>query len=484
MPEENGEHNTENCTDVAAVDNGGDQVGEPGVQKADDGHLKEGELIHANEASSGADHHENNEGPAEVTEVPESAGGDHVNDQSLPEKAQIQENGKVPEKDFEETAKDVVKQNSANSPKPKHINLGGSGDASRTANNENSAIKQNIDPQTVKEIKRTHHKAKGPGKQGLKKIKKGIFVSYSPDGSFTERRFVSITVKQFKENNLVEDLWFDKDEQNTDSPSWFSQRMEAVERCRAAICFLSESYLQCPVSVYELRSLLERKKSSTGVPPKVFILRYENVELPSKYKDIVDQTVDLTSPSSLKLSLYERASTAIGALYQEIESCASVLTPFVPPTPPRDLTKDFKSKKLCRWSVNDVQSWLYDLGIKEFYCQCFLENFIDGFLLMSIMDHDLSECIGVDSRVARKKILQQIISILEKEHKMADNWHLRARTQRSRPDNIYLVYDPADVQLAQNLKQELKKKNLQVGYINFHHTVIFCFVLILSRFVY
>ena len=460
MPEENGEHNTENGTDGAAVDN----RGEPGVQKADVGHLKEGELIQPNKESSrmnGADQ-KNNEGPEEVPE----SGDYHQHDQSLPEKSQTQENGKVLETDLKTAGGDVAKQNSANRSKGKHINSGGSGDAPKTAN-ENSAIRQNIDPQTVKEIKRTHHKVKGLGKQGLKKIKKGIFVSYSPDGSFTERRFVSITVKQFKENNLVEDLWFDKDEQNTDSPSWFSQRMEAVERCRAAICFLSESYLQCPVSVYELRSLLERKKSSAGVPPKVFILRYENVELPNKYKDIVDQTVDLTSPSSLKLSLYERASTAIGALYQEIESCASVLTPFVPPTPPRDLTKDFKSRKLCRWTVNDVQSWLYDLGIKEFYCQCFLENFIDGFLLMSIMDHDLSECIGVDSRVARKKILQQIISILEKEHKMADNWHLRARTQRSRSDNVYLVYDPADVQLAQNLKQELKKKNLQVGCISF-----------------
>lgn len=369
---------------------------------------------------------------------------------------------------------------SKNTEKKSTKQSGGSGDVTRTKENDSSKT-----PKSDREVKRTQqHKKKehshssssstssSPSKSALKKMKKGVFISYSPDGSFTERRFVCTTVKQFKENNLGEDIWFDKDEQNTDSPSWFSQRMEAVEKCRAAICILSESFLQCPVSVYELRSLLERCKSSSqsGTPsPKVFVIRYENVELPKQYAHMVTQTVDLTSPELLKLSLYERASSAIGTLHQEVESCACVHASYVVPTPERELTKNYKTKKLCRWSINDVQSWLTDLGIREFYRNCFLENGIDGFLLISIMDNDMSECIGIDSRVARKKLLQQIISILEKEHKMSENWHLRARTQRSKPDNVYLSYDPADVQLTQNLKVELKKKNLMVNIF------LFCF---------
>nr|KAG5698333.1 hypothetical protein BaRGS_010919 [Batillaria attramentaria] len=61
-----------------------------------------------------------------------------------------------------------------------------------------------------------------------------------------------------------------------------------------------------------------------------------------------------------------------------------------------------------------------------------------------------------------KKIMQQILATLDKEHKQTDNWHLRARAQRPKPDIVYLIYDPADVRLAQNLKADLKKKSLQV----------------------
>ena len=87
---------------------------------------------------------------------------------------------------------------------------------------------------------------------------------------------------------------------------------------------------------------------------------------------------------------------------------------------------------------------------------------VDGFLLMSLTDRDMVSQLGIDSRVVRKKIMQQILATLDKEHKQTDNWHLRARAQRPKPDVVYLIYDPADVRLAQNLKADLKKKNLQV----------------------
>ena len=36
----------------------------------------------------------------------------------------------------------------------------------------------------------------------------GIFISYSPDGTFNEKRFVVDLVQQIKENNLAEDIWY------------------------------------------------------------------------------------------------------------------------------------------------------------------------------------------------------------------------------------------------------------------------------------
>ena len=88
---------------------------------------------------------------------------------------------------------------------------------------------------------------------------------------------------------------------------------------------------------------------------------------------------------------------------------------------------------------------------------------VDGFLLMSLTDRDMVSYLGIDSRIVRKKIMQQILATLDKEHRQTDNWHLRARAQRSKPDVVYLIYDPADVRLAQNLRADLKKKNLQVS---------------------
>lgn len=81
---------------------------------------------------------------------------------------------------------------------------------------------------------------------------------------------------------------------------------------------------------------------------------------------------------------------------------------------------------------------------------------------MSLTDQDMIHQLGIDSRVVRKKVMQQILQTLDREHRQLDNWHLRARTQRSKPDVIYLIYDPTDVRLAQNIKADLKKKNLQV----------------------
>ncbi|XP_033645107.1 uncharacterized protein LOC117304656 [Asterias rubens] len=326
---------------------------------------------------------------------------------------------------------------------------------------------QEVLPKPIVKKVRTKNKKQENGNIGgsnqMKKMKKGIFISYSPDGGFLERKLVCETVKQFKENNLTEDIWFDKDEEITDSPSWFSQRMEAVEKCRAAICFLSFSYFQCPVSLYELRCLLERQvPSTTANPPKVFLVMCEDVEIPRQYAIFFEDLVSLCYAKYERYSIAEKASVVIGALVERVELYASIFAPHVPRTLDMNFTEEYKKKKLCKWSIDDLQSWLFHLGIREFYRQSFAETGMDGFLLMSIMDQDMADFLGIDSRVVRKKILQQIIGILEKEHKAPDSWHLRARTQKSRSESVYVVYDPADVRLAQNLKQDLKRKNLQV----------------------
>jgi hypothetical protein len=328
-------------------------------------------------------------------------------------------------------------------------------------NNKNTKDKKEQNAGSDTDIKAEKPKTK----QKSKKNKKGIFISYSPDAGFVERKFVVETVRQLKENNLAEDLWFDKDEKNTDNPCWFSMRMEAVERCKAAVVVLSDSYFMCPVSVYEGRTLLERQKADPK-SVKIFLVLFsplEETDVPKQYYHLLDNMVDLTTTVHAKKSIAEKTSVVVGAIMLELEKFATVLAPAPPATPPyAEYTGEYKKRKICQWSANDLQEWLFTLGIKEFYRQSLAETMVDGFLLMSLTDQDMGRYLGIDSRVVRKKIMQQILITLDKEHKLGDNWHLRARTQRSRPNTVYFVYDPADVKLAQNMKQDLMKKNIQV----------------------
>ena len=307
-----------------------------------------------------------------------------------------------------------------------------------------------------------------------KKIKKSICVSYSPDAGFVEKKFIVESVRQFKENNLSEDIWFDKDEKNIDSPSWFSQRIEAVERCQAAIVFLSEGYFHSPISVYEAKVLFDRHQMDAA-SVKVFPILYgscQEVNIPRTFQKFFTAKVDLTEVSQIKKSIAEKASIVVGTLMMDLESLASVNVPAAPFTPPdTDFTGEYKKKMICQWGTNDLQEWLFKLGVKEFYRQSLAENMVDGYLLMSMKDHDLLAYLGIDNRVVRKKIMQQILASLDREHKLPENWHLRARMQRAKPNSIYLIYDPTDLRLAQNLKHDLSKKKLQVSSVHNYHLV-------------
>ena len=298
-----------------------------------------------------------------------------------------------------------------------------------------------------------------------KKPRKAIFVSYSPDAGFIERKFVVETVRQLKENNLSEDLWFDRDEKIIDSPLWFSARMEAVEKCKAAILILSDSYFSCPVSAYESRALLERQRNDPK-SVRIFLVKFSEFYeacLPRVFTHLVNGMVDLSVEPHLRHSLAERTSVVIGAIMEDLERYATVLAPPSPlVSPDKEYTGEYKRRKICQWTCSDLQEWLFSLGIKEFYRQTVAEQMVDGFLLMSLTDQDMVDHLGIDSRAVRKKLMQQILTTLDKEHKLAENWHLRARAHRSRPSTVYVVYDPQDVRLAQGLKNELIKKGVQV----------------------
>ena len=56
-----------------------------------------------------------------------------------------------------------------------------------------------------------------------------------------------------------------------------------------------------------------------------------------------------------------------------------------------------------------------------------------------------------------------------------DNWHLRSRSIRPKPCTVYLIYDPADVRLAQIFKNDLAKRNINVRYVCITVNIILVF---------
>ena len=58
--------------------------------------------------------------------------------------------------------------------------------------------------------------------------------------------------------------------------------------------------------------------------------------------------------------------------------------------------------------------------------------------------------------------MSQLFQVLDKEQKIEDNWHLRARVTRPKQDHVYIIYDPQDVRLATNLKADISRRGMKV----------------------
>ncbi|XP_041102628.1 uncharacterized protein LOC121313913 [Polyodon spathula] len=154
----------------------------------------------------------------------------------------------------------------------------------------------------------------------------------------------------------------------------------------------------------------------------------------------------------------------IGSLSEKIDRCVIKAPVSLVTNQLSERLGKFKDKRLATWSVEDTQEWLLHTGVKEFYRQSFAELMMDGFLMSSLTDKDLSQFLGVDSQGARRTILHQIVILQEREKKLPDSWHLQAKSARPRTGTVYLIYDPADTNLAKTLSTELQKNKLLVLY--------------------
>lgn len=298
--------------------------------------------------------------------------------------------------------------------------------------------------------------------------KRGIFVSYSPNASYEEKRFICYTVKELKNLGYSDDIWFDKDEGVIGSPSSSQQRLELVEKCRAALVFLSTSYLNCKSCKHESTVLFRRNEESDKRdlsddhprPVRIFCINYDVVHIPPNFCKLED-IVYLNSEALAFASVAEKSSAVVGAFSEELEKYALLFGASAPALSEHE--GNFKEKKVHSWDVDDVQEWLASLQVHQRFGLSFEENQIDGFLLLSLSESDLENHLMVESKIVRRKLLQHLKSLLEKENLGKDRWYMKLRKIKTRSESVYIIYDPCDMKFTDRLRKELVKKSIQVS---------------------
>ena len=301
--------------------------------------------------------------------------------------------------------------------------------------------------------------------------KRAIFVSYAPGASFIEKRFISYTIKELKNIGFCDDIWFDKDDGlPVESPFCFQQRLEIAEKCRASIMFLSEAYFNSRVCHHEGRILLDRDEERATdhdngeeieKPVKLFCIKYNLGKLPQDYKQLEERVLDLSHHAAS--SVAELSSVVVGSFSETLERYAPLFGLRIPSPPSEpDVLKLDRQKPVSSWNITDVQAWLASLKMQAHCALSFEENEIDGYLLVSMSETDMEIHLNVDSRVARRKLVQQVRKIQEDQVQLKENWYLKCEKCKVKEDSVYVICDPNDARFYHNLRADFVQKNLQV----------------------
>ena len=309
--------------------------------------------------------------------------------------------------------------------------------------------------------------------------RRGIFVSYASEASFAEKQFICYTIKELKHIGFCDDIWFDKDEMSLLGPFCSQERLEIAEKCRAALIFLSKSYVGSKLCRYEKNILLGRAgqdanaESELEKPVELFCIKYDKLEWPSEYCYLEERNrmVDLTDQLACA-SIAEKSSAVVGTYSEALEKQAGPYFGLRVPSPPHEPEDagQFLKKGISLWNCYDVQEWLASLKLHARFILSFEEQQMDGYMLLSLTESDLENQLNVDSRVARRKILQQIKQLEEKEFQLKEHWYMKHRKVKSKPGYVYIICDPGDAKLAGLVKSDLAKSKLKVRK---HHSSIF-----------
>ena len=220
------------------------------------------------------------------------------------------------------------------------------------------------------------------------------------------------------------------------------------------------------ICCHEGRILLNRDEEKEGneeveKPVKLFCINLSD-KLPQEYKQLAERALNLSKYSAS--SVAELSSVVVGKFSEALEKYAPLFGLRIP-TPPRepDVLKLDRKKPVSSWNIHDVQAWLTSFKMQAHCALSFEENEIDGFLLVSMKETDMETHLNIDSRVARKKLLQEARKIQEEQDQLKGNWYLKCKKSKVKEGSVYVICDPTDARFYHNLRADLVQKNLKVN---------------------
>jgi len=223
----------------------------------------------------------------------------------------------------------------------------------------------------VRHSSKSMEKSAEPEQKQQHKCHKPIFISYSMQSSFTERKFVLDTISQLKQKGLSRYIWLDSDDCDVTGPDWFIARIKAAEKSKACVIFMSDTYFaDNSISLAEGRLVSHRQKLTSETMPVYLIIyrlppgvRKEELGYMFHAK-LFDMSQHLASKTPA-----EKATLAAEALYSELKKLPFFRSMSAPPAGENNGNMQFRhhyrGTKMCQWSMNDVLSWLADMDIHE-----------------------------------------------------------------------------------------------------------------------
>lgn len=209
--------------------------------------------------------------------------------------------------------------------------------------------------------------------------KKQIYISYSLDASFSEKHFVHECVNYLKRRHLDDHIWFDVNECPVNSPFCYISRFAAMESARAVVLFFSDCYLSdssdC-ISILESQLLLQRiKRGDCSLVVFLVIYKRPSDMDAQRLANLFNAKVyDLTCPEFLTKSLSERAKLTGRTLANELVKLPFVEGSSRSETSVMHVLPDWRFKRMCQWSNEDLIMWLSHIGIQESYRELFRER--------------------------------------------------------------------------------------------------------------